>query len=131
MTDEESRWEGNVVDVQVTENVVDVEVTEVVVEIELLENVVEVAAVGMQGRPGPAGAPGVSEDDVVYDVEVDESTPGTTYIGQAEPGTSAATSAWRIKKVIESVGGTSIDWADGDALFDKVWDDRLTYTYGP
>jgi hypothetical protein len=142
VSDDESRWEGNVVDVQVTqdiveivrdvENLVELEVTEVVVEVELLENVVEIAAVGMQGRPGIPGPPGASGDDeVMYDTEVDESVPGVTYVGQAVPGTAKSGSVWRIKKITEAVGGMSVDWADGTAEFDKVWNSRASYTYGP
>lgn len=132
MPDDESRWEGNVVDVQVTENVVDLEVTEIIVEIEALDNVVEVAAVGMQGRPGPPGPAGPAGSiDVTLDTEVDESTPGVTYVGQAEPGTAKSDAAWRIKRVTETGPQTSIDWAGGTADYVHIWDDRLTLSYGP
>lgn len=93
------------------------------------ETTLLISDVGVQGPPGPTGVP---EDDVPYDLEVDDtSTPNTTYIGQADPGTDVATAAWRIKRIVESGTGTSIDWADGTAALIKVWDDRLTYTYGP
>ncbi len=130
--DDEFRWEGNVVDVEITETIVDLEVTEVVVEIEVLENVVEIASVGMQGRPGIPGPPGASaEDEVMLDVEVDETTPGVTYVGQAEPGTAKSDAAWRIKKVTEAATLTSVDWANGTAEYVHVWDDRASLVYGP
>jgi hypothetical protein len=82
-----------------------------------------ISEIGVQG-PG-------SEDDVAYDLEIDEtSTANAVYIGQADPGTDVATAGWRIKRILES-SGTHIDWADGNAGFNKVWDDRLTYVYGP
>lgn len=71
------------------------------------------------------------EEDEVYDIEVDTSIAGVTYVGQALPGTAKATAAWRIKKITETAGGSSVDWASGNAEFNKVWDDRLSYTYGP
>jgi hypothetical protein len=93
------------------------------------ETTLLIADVGVQGPPGPSGIP---EEDVPYDLEVDDtSTPSSTYIGQADPGTASSAATWRIKKIVESGTGTSVDWADGVATFTKVWDDRLTYTYGP
>jgi hypothetical protein len=71
------------------------------------------------------------EFDVPYDIETDLSVPGVVYVGQADPGSSTSAAVWRVKKITESLGGTSIDWADGDAEFDNVWDDRDTLTYGP
>lgn len=78
------------------------------------------------GVQGPA-----NEDDMAFDLEIDEtSTPNAVYIGQADPGTSVATAGWRIKQILES-GGTHINWANGNSGFNKVWNDRLTYTYAP
>lgn len=73
----------------------------------------------------------VLEDDEVYDVETDFSTPGIYYIGQAAVGSLTSDSVWRIRKVTETPTGTSIDWAGGTAEFVHSWDDRLTITYGP
>ena len=57
-----------------------------------------------------------------------------TYIGEANPGSIKSDSVWRIKRVAELEDGTTeILWAgDGDAgsdAFDKIWNDRETYTY--
>jgi len=53
-----------------------------------------------------------------------------TYIGEAEPGSSEAAAVWRIQRVDEtSDPDLEIKWAEGAASFDKVWDDRLTYSY--
>ena len=52
-----------------------------------------------------------------------------TYIGEAVPGSLPSEAKWRIKR-IETVGAdTFILWASGSAEFNKVWNDRLTYTY--
>jgi hypothetical protein len=70
-----------------------------------------------------------AELEVQYDRLVDEEGP-LTYIGEAEPGTDRNLALWRIKRVSEaSDGDLEILWANGAAAFDKVWDDRATYTY--
>jgi hypothetical protein len=55
------------------------------------------------------------------------------YIGEAVPGSITSAAVWRIKRVEEINNSTGDDynilWADGTAEFDKVWDDRLTFTY--
>jgi hypothetical protein len=73
----------------------------------------------------------VTEEDEVYDIEVDTSVPNVTYVGQAMPGTSASVASWRIKRITETSGGSSVDWADGAADFVHAWTDHLTLTYGP
>lgn len=112
------------VGVDVDETTVSVVSEDFTVVVSPQETTLLVSEVGVQG---PAG-----EEDVPFDLEVDDtSTPNNTYIGQAEPGTAVSAAAWRIKRVTESAGGTSINWANGDATFTHIWDDRLTYTYGP
>lgn len=112
------------VDIAVDSTSVDITPDDVYVLVAPQETSLYLSDVGIQG-PG-------SEDDVPYDLEVDDtSTPNTTYIGQADPGTDVATAGWRIKRIVESGTGTSVDWANGSAGFTHVWDDRLTYTYGP
>lgn len=53
------------------------------------------------------------------------------YIAEADPGTLDAASSWRIKKLtISSVDGDVItEWADGNANYDNIWDNRVSYTY--
>lgn len=52
------------------------------------------------------------------------------YIGEAEPGTLKSESGWRIRKMTYSgYSMTDIQWANGDAKFDKTWDDRASYSY--
>lgn len=111
------------VDILVDGTTVDVSPDDVYVLVAPQETSLLISDVGVQGPPG--------EEDVPFDLEIDEtSTPNAVYIGQADPGTSVATAGWRIKRILESTG-THVDWANGTAAFDKVWDDRLTYSYGP
>jgi hypothetical protein len=54
------------------------------------------------------------------------------YRGQALPGSSDASAVWRLWKVTVNTSGTttaSVTWANGTNSFDKVWNDRATYTY--
>lgn len=64
----------------------------------------------------------------IYKVSLDEASATITYVGEADPGTAASASAWRIKR-LDSTSGLLITWADGDSNFDKVWDNRASYSY--
>ena len=77
-----------------------------------------------------------TELEIMYDKLVDEDTAGAglyTYIGESAPGSAKGDAVWRIKRVEELTGADAGDieilWANGTAAFDKVWDDRATYTY--
>ena len=61
-----------------------------------------------------------------YIIKIDEtSTPNTTYIGKALPGTLTTEASWQIQKITD----TEILFASGTSLFDKQWSQRTTYTY--
>jgi hypothetical protein len=51
-----------------------------------------------------------------------------TYIGQAQPGVSETTPRWRIFRM-DSATGLKIEWASGNAGFDKKWSDYATLIY--
>jgi len=69
-----------------------------------------------------------AELEVQYNRLIDFEAP-YTYVGEALPGTATTEAKWRIKR-IETVGEDfNILWADGDANFNNVWDDRATFTY--
>ena len=53
------------------------------------------------------------------------------YVGEAFPGTGKAATGWRIKRITYDANdnATDVQWADGTSQLDKVWDDRLNYTY--
>ncbi len=53
------------------------------------------------------------------------------YLGKASPGSGTDQTEWRIRKLIYN---TNDQWlatlfAQGDTKFNKVWDQRETYTY--
>jgi len=54
------------------------------------------------------------------------------YRGEATPGTATSAATWRIRKLdIDngSNGDVATTWADGNADFDNVWDDRAILSY--
>ena len=61
---------------------------------------------------------------------IDYSGNDPIYEGWALPGTKNATAMWKIKKLIYS-GGLIVaeQWAGADNKFDKIWDNRATYSY--
>jgi len=67
-------------------------------------------------------------DRLVYETTV--SGVNYTYVGEAAPGSTSSEPVWRIKRVAEfSDGNTQVIWANDTEAFDKIWDDKETYTY--
>jgi len=52
-----------------------------------------------------------------------------TYVGEALPGTGESDAKWRIKRIEEVGDDFNILWAEGSANFDRIWDDRASFTY--
>lgn len=59
----------------------------------------------------------------------DEASNTVTYIGEAESGSASSDPVWRIKKFTVSGSITSLQWASGNTDYDKIWDNRTSYTY--
>lgn len=55
----------------------------------------------------------------------DTTTANVTYVGKAATGTATSAAAWQMSKIDETTGMV-ITWADGNGLFDNVWDNRAT-----
>ena len=60
---------------------------------------------------------------------IDDAGSGVTYIGKAAIGSDTADAAWQIKKMTETNGDTTVEYADGNSSFDNVWDNRASLTY--
>lgn len=53
-----------------------------------------------------------------------------TYIGHADPGSVITEAVWRIRRLDSSADpDLSVTWADGDDLFDNIWNDRTSLDY--
>lgn len=62
-------------------------------------------------------------------MELDVASATVTYFGEAEAGSATSGALWRIRKLTTTGDDLSIKWADGDALFNNVWDDRASLSY--
>ena len=75
----------------------------------------------------------VSISDIYTQKMQNTSSGQPLYIGEAQPGTATSEAKWRIKKMEygdgESMPPTGTIWADGETSFDKIWDNRATYSY--
>lgn len=62
-------------------------------------------------------------------LRVEEVDANNTYIGYAVPGTLDSEPKWKLKKV--SIVGiiTYLGYAEATQDFNKIWDNRATYTY--
>ena len=52
-----------------------------------------------------------------------------TYIGKAKIGSSGSDAVWEIRKIELTGTVTTILYAEGSKRFNKVWDDRESYSY--
>ena len=74
----------------------------------------------------------IRRDEVLqeYALQLDEAASSITYVGEALPGTDTSSGLWRIKRLDESGDPeVIITWADGDASFDNIWDNRVSLSY--
>ena len=53
------------------------------------------------------------------------------YRAEAETGSTSSQAVWRIRHITVALDGTSATtlWAEGTENFDKIWDDRASYSY--
>lgn len=62
-----------------------------------------------------------------YAVDSGDST--ITYVGKAVAGSTLASASWQIKQITDTSGDLSILFADGDILFNNVWNNRESLSY--
>lgn len=60
---------------------------------------------------------------------IDEVDTTTTYVWNAEIGSEEASSVWAIRKLTTVWWAFSVEFAEWSPNFDKVWNDRATYSY--
>jgi hypothetical protein len=82
-----------------------------------------------------AGGTGSGTDVFVTNQATDEATKidvsasPIIYIGSAPAGVSGGSAGWKVQRITTSSGGAVIEWADGNILYDNVWDNRASLTY--
>lgn len=87
-----------------------------------------VSGAGALKVDGSAVVQPVSEADYASRVD-DTTTANVMYIGKAAVGSAPGSAVWQIKKV-DTTSGVIITWADSNANFDNVWDNRAGLSYG-
>lgn len=91
-------------------------------------NVIEMAEHGRAG--GLSSGQGFKYTrNVEEKTAIDAVDSSTTYIGKAKQGTATSADDWQIKKILTSGSITTISYAGGTDTYDKVWDDRDSYSY--
>lgn len=72
----------------------------------------------------------VITDSQIYAKRVDFINDNLLYKGEAIVGTAPSVSSWRIVRIsIGNDGDVTNEWADGNANFDNIWDNRTGLTY--
>lgn len=71
--------------------------------------------------------PAVAGDGLI--TKIDETNSKDVYIGKANVQTTGADPEWQIMNLVITGKITETFFADGDILFDNVWDDRASLTY--
>lgn len=66
-------------------------------------------------------------------IQDDSVNPDICYVGNAVVGELEASPVWRIKRITSTTVGLiesiDVDFADGDDLYNNIWDDRETLSY--
>lgn len=70
-----------------------------------------------------------SEEDTMYAKQIDFVGETVIYKGEAVPGSLTSASVWRVRKLTLTGDDVAETWADGNANFDNVWDNRISLTY--
>lgn len=71
----------------------------------------------------------INNKETNFSVKLDQADANTLYIGEAQISSDSSAAVWRVRKLATSGTVTSMLWADGNQLFDNVWDNRTSLTY--
>lgn len=66
--------------------------------------------------------------DSLGSLKLDQVTSTLFYVGEATFAAPTSSALWRIRKIDTSTG-VDVRWADGNANFDNVWDNRASLSY--
>lgn len=120
---------GQKANVSITPQVATIVAASNIINVFVQPRTADIITVGTQGPPGipEDEVPYADRSDLVYDV--DGNVTGK-YFAQAAPGSASSDPVWRISYTSYNAeyDGTK-QWADGDSLFNNVWDDHLSLSY--
>ena len=71
----------------------------------------------------------ITATETSYATRIDEASATVSYVGKAATGSVTASAVWQVQK-LDTTSGLIITWADSNASFDNVWDNRASLTYG-
>ncbi len=83
------------------------------------------AVMGLEWDGGTKVSRQISSNTAVI---IDSSADPIIYIGKAPIGSIASEAVWQISK-LDTSSGLIKTWADGDADFNNIWDNRTSLTY--
>jgi hypothetical protein len=63
-------------------------------------------------------------------LNVDSGDSTITYVGKAIPNSLTSAAVWQVKRLNQTGVDLDIEFADGEATFDKIYDNRESLTYG-
>jgi hypothetical protein len=96
------------------------------VSLELIQPEVQLLTTGEQGPMGPAGTGGSPTLQTIFEQITDD----YGYRGDADLGVLTSQPKWQIRKIVILGDGTPDElYADSDAGFIHVWDDRAGLNY--
>ena len=67
--------------------------------------------------------------DAAHKTLIDEVDTTTTYIGDVDIWSATSDSIWMIRRLTTTGNDLAVEYANWTPYFDKVWDDRATYSY--
>jgi len=59
---------------------------------------------------------------------IDDSNDPITYVGKAPIGSATSSAVWQVAK-LDTTSGLVKTWADGNASYDNIWDNRASLSY--
>ena len=72
----------------------------------------------------------IKTNPVYYTTLRDWSAGKLIYEGFAEPGTAVSAAGWLIRRYTwDGANNTKVEYANGETAFDKIWDNRATYSF--
>lgn len=66
--------------------------------------------------------------DLLRTLKLDQGSSTLFYVGEAAIAASTSGSVWRIRR-IDTTTGVDVRWANGNANFENIWDNRTSLTY--
>jgi hypothetical protein len=67
--------------------------------------------------------------DSAHKTLIDEVSDTVMYVGDGDVGALTSSPTWAIRRLTTTGNDLAVEYANGTPYFDKVWDNRASYTY--